>query len=635
MAFNALQLRFIRFLGPGKEPAEYKFTPGLNILWGSSDTGKTFLVQAIDFMLGAGDPLRDIPERNGYDRILLGLTARGKDYTVHRSIDGGAFTRYDGLLLDRPSEKSAGMVLSAVHSAKNAANLSNWLLQEVGLDGREILYSKKKGTLKTLGFRALAHLCVIIYPTITKDKSPLLSGQFTEATREYGVFRLLLTGVDDSSVTPDASTPKGASLTVEPPPVRPDVLAQMISDYEDELAKLTGNPEGIDAEKAAIDEELDNLQTTLHTMEGQLSQTSKQRRDVHDRYGQLTARHNEITELNERFKLLDAQYTNDIKRLVAIEETGKYFVLREAVTCPLCGAQPESQDHHATCDGNVAAVTKAAAAEIAKIKLLQSELQGTVVALNAEHVDVLRDRKTLQGEWQQYQRQIETALSPDFASARKRHDDLVERRATVRQANTLHERIKQLRRRLDEPTPTPPPETLKEEDAAIEVNQYISKSVLRDFSKTVEKILKAWHFPDATDVYFDETSHDLVIGGRLRGSRGAGLCAITYSAFTLALFEYCRTRKMPHTGFVILDSPLIAYKEPSAEDEGISGTDLKVRFYEHLKTFAGLEQIFVVDNTEPPPTFLAEATHFTKNPAIPRCGLFPYIKKSKEPEVTT
>ena len=53
MAFQGLQLRFIRFLGPTKEPAEFTFTPGLNILWGSSDTGKTFLVQAIDFMLGA------------------------------------------------------------------------------------------------------------------------------------------------------------------------------------------------------------------------------------------------------------------------------------------------------------------------------------------------------------------------------------------------------------------------------------------------------------------------------------------------------------------------------------------------------------------------------------------------------
>src|SRR5436190_138866 len=103
MSFNGMQLRFIRFLGPAKEPAEFTFTSGLNILWGSSDTGKTFLVEAIDFMLGAGDKLKDIPERVGYDRVLLGITtATGKDYTLQRSINGGSFRRFDGLLTNTP-----------------------------------------------------------------------------------------------------------------------------------------------------------------------------------------------------------------------------------------------------------------------------------------------------------------------------------------------------------------------------------------------------------------------------------------------------------------------------------------------------------------------------------------------------
>lgn len=634
MAFSPLRLQFIRILGPDREPAEFTFTPGLNILWGSSDTGKTFLVQVIDFMLGAGDPLKDIPERNGYDRILLGVTAGGQDYTIHRSINGGSFTRYAGLIRDVPEDKSSGVTLSSVHSSKDSGNLSHWLLKEVGLAGKEILYSSKKGTLKTLGFRALAHLCVIIYPTITKDKSPLLSGQWLERTREYGVFRLLLTGVDDSAVAPDRPAPIRMSPT-DDSPLRPDAITQVITDYESELGRLTDDPEGLDSAETATDAELNQLQAALRTTERRLSETGRQRKDVHERYSHLTARHNEVTELLQRFKLLDAQYTNDTRRLVAIAESGKYFVLREPMACPLCGARAESQDHDAVCDGNVVAVTKAAAAEIEKIKLLQSELQGTVAALTVELEEVMRKREGLQGEWSEYQRQIKSALSPDFEAARVRHAELVERRATIRQASALYKRIRQLRHRLDEPTQAPPPEPPKGPEATPEVDEYISKSVLREFSGTVEKILREWHFPDATDVYFDEGSRDVVIGGRPRGSRGAGLCAITYAAFTLALFDYCRARKMPHPGFVVLDSPLIAYKEPKADDEGISGTDLKARFYEHLRTFAGNEQVVIVDNTEPPPSFIPTATHFTKNRTIPRYGLFPQIEKLEPPNVDT
>ncbi len=630
MAFNPLQLRFIRFFGPGKKTAEYIFTPGLNILWGSSDTGKTFLVEAIDFMLGANDPLKDIPERIGYDRILLGLTAGGKDYTIHRSINGGAFRRFDGLLPGLPDDLKSGKALSAVPSSKNFNNLSNWLLQELGLDGKEILYSKATGKLKALGFRALAHLCVIIYPTITKKTSPALTGQWTEVTREYGVFKLLLTGNDDAQVTPETAAEIEIPAPISKPPARPEVLEQMIYGYEEELATLTANPDGLDAEETSIQEELEKLQQTFDLMEGKISQTSQQRRDVYDRHSHLGVRRNEISELQERFRLLDAQYTNDIKRLVAIEESGQLFALREPMACPLCGAAPEGQNHNAACDGNVATVTQAAAAEIAKIRTLQSELQSTVAALTKEQIEVIRERRSLEGQWKQYQHEMETALSPDFAEVRKKRDALVERRSTVLQAIALNKRIRALKRRLDEPAPAPPetPEEINSETP--EVDQYIPKSVLRNFSRTVEQILTQWHFPDATDVYFDELKRDVVIGGRLRGSRGAGLCAITYSAFTLALFEYCRFRKMPHPGFVILDSPLIAYKEPKSDDEGITGTDLKLRFYEHLERFAGPEQIFIVDNTDPPPHFQTKSTQFTKNPAIPRCGLFPPLPKEDE-----
>ena len=629
MAFKPLYLHFIRFLGPNKEPAEFTFTKGLNILWGSSDTGKTFLVEAIDFMLGAGDALKDIPERAGYDRVLLGLTVAGKDYTLHRSINLGAFRLFEGLLQDVPDNAKAGTKLSAGNNPGNLKNLPNWLLHGIEMKNAEILYSAEKGTTKSLGFRALAHLCIIPYPRITTAKSPILTGQWTERTREYAVFRFVLTGVDESAVISEGEIAVAPELPPERPTISPDTLAEMIRDYEAELAKLTDNPDRIDDEETAIDEQIDKLQASIRNMEGRISKTSEQRKIVYDNYNRFGARVSEITELLERFKLLDAQYTNDIKRLVAIEESGQFFVLREPMACPLCGALPEGQHHDAACDGNVAGVTQAAKAEITKIRVLQSELQGTVAALAKERTEGAAEQKTLADQWRQYQREIETALSPDFTAAREKYTALIERRAKIQQADIIYKKIRSLRRRLDEPTPAPKPLLGKETEETPEVEEYIPKSILREFSQTVSAILTEWHFPAATDVYFDELNRDVVIGGRLRGSRGAGLCAITYSAFTLALFEFCRSRKMPHPGIVILDSPLIAYKEPKADDEGIAGTDLKKRFYEHLEGFAGEHQIFIVDNTEPPPAFIPKATHFTANPDIPRCGLFPCAKKPR------
>ena len=246
--------------------------------------------------------------------------------------------------------------------------------------------------------------------------------------------------------------------------------------------------------------------------------------------------------------------------------------------------------------------------------------------LSKENVGILVEREALEGELRSFQKQIDAALSPEFAEARKKYSELIEQRAAIRAASAVYSRVIDTRNKLAQIATGSTP---REQSDETPVTQYMPKSVLDDFAKLVETLLQAWHFPNATNAYFDDAKRDLVIGGKPRGSRGRGSCAITHSAFTIALLDYCRQRQMPHPGFVILDSPLLAYKEPQGDDENIAGTDLKMRFYEHLIGFIGQQQLFIVENTQPPLELL-EKVHvevFTGNPNIPRFGLFPITYK--------
>jgi len=95
------------FHSPNETPASIQFGPGLNVIYGASETGKSFLVEAIDFMLGGKRLLRDLPERVGYDSVLLGIeTLLGEQHTLIRSADGGSFRLYSGLHFEPPSEMS-------------------------------------------------------------------------------------------------------------------------------------------------------------------------------------------------------------------------------------------------------------------------------------------------------------------------------------------------------------------------------------------------------------------------------------------------------------------------------------------------------------------------------------------------
>jgi DNA repair ATPase RecN len=56
------QLRALRVTGKMKEPAEIAFGPGLNVISGASSTGKSYLLQCIDFACGAGTKPKVIDE---------------------------------------------------------------------------------------------------------------------------------------------------------------------------------------------------------------------------------------------------------------------------------------------------------------------------------------------------------------------------------------------------------------------------------------------------------------------------------------------------------------------------------------------------------------------------------------------
>lgn len=48
-----------------------------------------------------------------------------------------------------------------------------------------------------------------------------------------------------------------------------------------------------------------------------------------------------------------------------------------------------------------------------------------------------------------------------------------------------------------------------------------------------------------------------------------GLRPITQAAFSISLMEYCVGNDSAHPGFLILDSPLLSYKEPEGPEDDL------------------------------------------------------------------
>jgi hypothetical protein len=82
----------------------------------------------------------------------------------------------------------------------------------------------------------------------------------------------------------------------------------------------------------------------------------------------------------------------------------------------------------------------------------------------------------------------------------------------------------------------------------------------------------------------------------------------------------------------VLDSPLLAYREPDGTEDDLTGTDLQEQFYAYLEALPSDTQVIVVENTDPPASIMKreQSLMFGKNPHHGRYGLFPYIANSAQ-----
>lgn len=610
------RLRFLGFFGPQKHPATLTFGPGLNVIYGASNAGKSFIVEAIDFMLGGGQALRDIPERVGYDRVLLGLeTLGGEGFTILRSIDGGGFRLYDGLHDTLPGEDVEPKVLDEKHSDKNDTNLSAFLLGLCGLAGTR-LRKNSRGETQSLSFRNVARLVIVNETEITQQTSPLFDGNYAANTPNLATFKLLLTGTDDSALV--ASTKRepeelsrGAQL---------QLLDQLLDDYRDRLKELTKTPKELSEQLEKIEASLRQHADQVNTTEAEFQQAAGKRRELRKKLEESRDRRAEVTALLERFSLLDRHYASDIERLNAIEEGGTLFNVIGAVHCPLCGAAPSHHRPDTDCDGNIDAVVEAARKEITKIKLLRSELATTVRDLEREGGSFDRKMPGLSKELNSISDSVDRLISPRLSKLRASYAEFADKRGEVREALSLYATVQDMeRRRADLESAT------DAEKAGPPASADIPTTIAHGFAQTVKTILESWHFPEAGDVHFDPKARDLVISGKSRSAFGKGLRAITHAAFTLGLLAYCRARQTPHTGFVVLDSPLLAYREPDGDEDDLRGTDLQEKFYAYLQALPGDTQAIIIENTDPPDAIKALdlVQMFSKNPYHGRYGLFP------------
>ena len=611
----------LTFTGANQPPVGVSFKDGLNILFGASNTGKTFTFKSIDFMLGGKGPLPDISERIGYEKAWMGLNLpTAGEATLMRALAGGAYELYPGHTIAPDTAAKANRKLSARNDATNTENVSQFLLTELNLTGKEIAFDTN-GKKRSLSFRDLARVCLVDEVAIQSESSPIESGQVISTTAERSVFKLLLTGQDDSAVVTVLDRKSFKTSTAAKQEVLDDLLNDIYSELTADFPDADGLVEqskNLEATWARAQHEADLAQQSIRD---KLTKKSRLARLIFEH----EQRRAEIQINFGRFNQLAEVYRSDITRLEAIEEAGFVLSLGGDKPCPLCGALPDDQNHlHGIAD--ISRAKDAANVEIEKITRQQGDLDLTILQMDAEGQQIERSLEEHQEELARLESELED-FAPVAQASRQQLEKVLSIRDHVRRGLELLERRDSLIQRKNELA------ALKPASKADRPQLGIPGQVIHDFAQTVSGVLNEWHFPGNLHVSFDDGVYDLKIGGKNRRDNGKGVRAVTHSAFKIALLMFCRERNLPHPGFVVLDTPLLTFRDPiksqiplEADEAALKNTSLKEHFFEHLSSISTLGQIIIVENVDLPEniTSLGNVDIFTADPNNGRFGLFPY-----------
>jgi len=614
-----MQLRFLLITGPKSEPAEVGFGPGLNVIYGGSNTGKSHILRLIDYLLGARAPPDPIVEQAEYDLAHLGIVLDdGSEKTLVRALQGGDIRVLDGLVRTRPVAEH-GVPVSAQHGAK--ASLSKLLLAQVGATNTRVR-TDASGKTRDLSFRDLERHALIDETKIQSPLSPALSGQFVTKTAETSVFKYLLTGVDDSALDlakGDAPQPMRKAAQLE-------LLDRQILEFDRELYEIDQDQDQDDLSRMDVDldKELASAFQLQETAETGYRELAARRRDLRREYDAIQDRIADIDTLRARFDLLAEHYSSDNDRLRSIVEAGAFFVLEEGTTCPVCGAAPPHQNPGEACEGDVAELVAAATVEAADLKGREEELKLTITTLAAEREGLGARARELLPELDRVQENILREV-PSVQTVRSQTTSVIQRKVGIQKRLDLFRRRGSFVAKRAELGVSP-----GYDSSTIVAQHQLDGAVLDSFSQAVEAELQSWQFPDAQRVFFELPRMDISVGGKSRSANGKGVRALLHGAFSMALMKYCRDRQRAHPGFVVLDSLFITYRDPTDADEvAIASTPLKDRAFAAFATLPSSLQLIVLENVDVPDwlTGQPQCLHFTGEPTVGRAGLFPIVSK--------
>lgn len=609
---------------------EVIFSEGLNVVWGDMDSGKSSILNLVDYCFGGSNDLLRYAEISANARIVyLQVDLNGTRVTIERDLidPSGAVRVFSG------EYSEIGELFPRLMSASPSEKmpdgwLSDFVLECLNIPRVKIKQSKRdEASADRLSIRDLFKLMYLRQTRVGSDNlldyaNPVLFNKNIEIQKfVYNVHNEALTTLrgELSEIAAERKT-----LVTERDAVQHFLRSVNIA--------ITNQGDESEKQLALKDEELQYLDSTIQSLKNDFKLSSSvatelkaQLVELRHRYERVLGEISEVDAKKANFVQLRSTYKLDLENL-AVAKYGRNILgestgIHAAVACPLCetplaisSANIGSNDLAATTKSyknRLAGVDEAIAQLLQRRLKLQEEAGAINSALNEQTARYDRDNfadvsgllKSIEAlESARGQLQAEIATLHNTAAIRRRFQDL---ERSIQHRDATVDRIKR---------------SIKEiEDGATSL-----ESVIDDLSRSLSALMHASGLRNVHGVYFDDKFTPHFRGLSYYRSTSGGVRTVLSIASFLARLEYIATKGGNLPPFLMIDTPgQNIGRNRRSDEEAVDEEVSDPAIYE--KVYAGIVraievgrrnsrrcQIIVVDNDLPEILSRGQSFHLVK-----------------------
>lgn len=577
--------------GSGKTDSIIELSNGVNIIYGPSNTGKTYIVKCIDYMFGSEREPIDIS--TGYQYIKIIVRTQCGTITMSRKIGENKIE-----VSSNDNNVPSGKYATKASRTNYDKTINSVWLSLIGINDLHLVISNENYKKQILSWRTFSHMFMLTETKIISEYSAILSGRDTSNTAVIASLIFLLSGQDFAETeTKDTKEIKEAKKNAVKAYINKE-LFRLSERNQELLAQLKENP-NID-----IAVEIEKIMTEISTNEKRINSSIEENQKI---LAQLYEKNENLSECNvllNRYDELTTQYDSDLKRLNFIVDGEANLNASFSTHCPFCDGEVVVKKNQNYID--------AAKSDYKKIKLQAKDLESASKELRSEKISLEQEIGTLMAKKKSIEELIEKELKPQVFN-------LKEKLSTYKDAIECQKEIDILKKLSEQKTADMiENDTDEESELKFKVKEHLDYSFINELSNGIKSFLENCNYDNLLSVIFDKADMDIVINGKKKSSNGKGYNAYFNSVVAIVLSRYMESKAKYSPDFLVLDSPILSLKEK--ETKKPSETMRNTLFENIVDNQKGIQTI-VIENEIPEINYKdANIIHFTKEKNNGRYG---------------